>query len=158
LREHKSSSSECTLAADTDDSQLLKKHLLAQADEVAAELRKLDVKARTVTLKLKHHDFTQVTRSETLASPTRSSSVLYREAVRLLDRYGLKKKVRLVGLGASGFVSPALPVQQDLFSAAADRGETWETLDRTLESIRKKYGKDVVCRAVLRSEGGGKHG
>jgi DNA polymerase-4 len=151
VREHKSSSSECTLEADTDDAALLKKHLLAQADEVAAELRKLDVKARTVTLKLKHHDFTQVTRSETLPSPTRSSAVLYREAARLLDRYAPQKKVRLVGLGASGLVSPKLPVQQDLFVAGADRGETWEALDRTVESIREKFGKSAVSRAVLRS-------
>ena len=155
-REHKSCSSECTLESDTDDSARLKKHLLAQADEVAAELRKLDVRARTVVLKLKHHDFTLVTRSETLPSPTRSSSVLYREAARLLDRYGLKKKVRLVGLGASGFVSPLHPVQQELFSADAKRGETWEKIDRTLESIQKKYGRDAVGRAVFRDKDGGR--
>ncbi|MGD8368568.1 MAG: DNA polymerase IV [Desulfobacterales bacterium] len=158
VREHKSCSSECTLEADTDDTTLLKKLLLAQAEEVAAELRKLDVRARTVVLKLKHHDFSQVTRSETLASPTRSSSVLYREAGRLLDRYGPSKKIRLVGLGASGFVSTQLPVQQDLFAAAADRGETWEKIDRTLESIKEKYGKDAVCRAVFRRGGDGRSG
>ncbi len=159
VRGHKSCSSECTLEEDTDDARLLKKHLLAQADEVAAELRKLDVRARTVVLKIKHHDFTQATRSETLPSPTRSSSVLYREAVRLLDRYGLKKKVRLVGLGASGFVSPRHPVQQDLFCAGPENGETWETIDRTLESIQEKYGKTAVGRAVLqdgRENGQGK--
>jgi DNA polymerase-4 len=154
VREHKSASSECTLEEDTDDAALLKKRLLSQAEEVAAELRKLDVKARTVVLKLKHADFRQITRSETLPAPTRSSTVLYREAARLLDQYRLRQKVRLVGLGASGFVSSALPVQQDLFAGGGVAGENWERVDRALASIQKKYGEGAVCRAVLREDGG----
>jgi DNA polymerase-4 len=153
VREHKSASSECTLEQDTDDASLLKKMLLAQAEEVAAELRKLDVKARTVVLKLKHADFRQITRSETLPAPTRSSAVLYREAATLLDQYRLRQKVRLVGLGASGFVSSALPVQQGLFAAGVDGGENWERVDRALETIQEKYGKGAVCRAVFRDDG-----
>ena len=154
VREHKSASSECTLEEDTDDAAVLKKRLLSQAEEVAAELRKLDIKARTVVLKLKHADFRQITRSETLPAPTRSSAVLYREAARLLDRCRLRQKVRLVGLGASGFVSSALPVQQGLFDGGGDGAENWERVDRALASIQEKYGKGAVCRAVLRGDGG----
>jgi len=154
VREHKSASSECTLKEDTDDAAVLKKRLLSQAEEVAAELRKLDIKARTVVLKLKHADFRQITRSETLPAPTRSSAVLYREAERLLDRCRLRQKVRLVGLGASGFVSSALPVQQGLFDGGGDGAENWERVDRALASIQEKYGKGAVCRAVLRDDGG----
>jgi len=155
VREHKSASSECTLKEDTDDADLLKKRLLSQAEEVAAELRTLDVKARTVVLKLKHTDFRQITRSETLPVPTCSSAVLYREAARLLDQYRLRQKVRLVGLGASGLVSSAAPVQQGLFAGGGDGAENWERVDRALASIQEKYGKGAVCRAVFR-EGGEK--
>lgn len=154
VREHKSASSECTLDEDTDDAVMLKKRLLSQAEEVAAELRKLDVKARTVVLKLKHADFRQITRSETLPAPTRSSAVLYREAARLLDDYRLKQKVRLVGLGASGFVSSSLPVQQGLFGEGGTGGENWERVDQVLETIQEKYGKGAVHRAVFRGDGG----
>lgn len=153
VRERKSASSECTLEEDTDAPVLLKKRLLSQAEEVAAELRKLDVKARTVVLKIKHADFRQVTRSETLPAPTRSSAVLYREAARLLDQYRLRQKVRLVGLGASGFVSSVLPLQKGLFDGGQDCGENWERVDRALESIQEKYGKGAVCRAVFRDGG-----
>ena len=149
---HKSVSSECTLAEDTRDKGLLKTYLLKQAEEVARQLRKADVRARTVTLKLKHADFTLVTRSRTFRRPTRSSETIYRHAVGLLDDYRLTRKVRLVGVGTSGFQSAGLPVQLELFSRAKENDNIWETVDRTLETITEKFGRDAIKRATLSDE------
>ena len=44
---HKSVSSECTLAEDTRDKELLNTYMLKQAEEVARQLRKANVKAGT---------------------------------------------------------------------------------------------------------------
>jgi len=148
----KSASSERTLNEDTTDPTLLKKHLLAQAEDVARQLRKLEVKARTVTLKLKHADFRQVTRSTTLASPTRASETLYREGVRLLENYSLTQKVRLVGLGASGFVDSRALSQMELFDAGPKSEKNWEKVDRAIDTISAKFGKGVVGRAISKKE------
>jgi len=148
----KSVSSERTLSEDTDDREVLKTHLLSQAEDVARQLRKLEVKARTVTLKLKHVDFRQVTRSTTLSVSTRASETLYREGVQLLGSYPLTKKIRLVGLGASGFVDSRTPSQLDLFEAGPRSGDNWEKVDRALDTISAKYGKGVVGRAVSKKD------
>jgi len=149
-RSHKSISTECTFSEDTDDLISLKKILLNQSQEVARDLRHQKVKAKTVTLKIKHSDFKLVTRSHTLTSPTRSSETVYREAVQLLDRYRLKKKVRLIGVGASGFVTSDIPVQQFLFGQEKRNNEDWESVDRAVDTITQKFGKGIIKRATLK--------
>jgi DNA polymerase-4 len=148
----KSVSSECTLAEDTRDPAALTRCLLEQADEVAAGLRQEGVKARTVVLKIKHADFKLFTRRTTFTPPTQSSKVLYRHAVRLLQDYHLRQKIRLVGLGATGFVPADAPRQQELFAEEKTSQEGWEKVDRTLERIKSKYGEKVIRRATLKED------
>jgi DNA polymerase-4 len=149
---HKSISSERTLGEDTRDKKLLYKYLLRQAEEVARQLRKANVKAKTITLKLKHADFKQYTRSKTFDTPTRSSETIYRYAVSLLDNYRLTQKIRLIGVGTSGFKSAGQPVQLDLFDRVKENDNTWETVDRTVETITKKFGRDAIKRGTLNEQ------
>ena len=144
---HKSISSERTLRANTDDIALLKHHLLSQSEEVARHLRKSDVKARTITLKLKHADFRIVTRSTTLSTPTRSSKAIYRTAAQLLVNYNLKQKVRLIGVGTSGLTDQTPPVQLDLFDRRTETHVNWEKVDQAVDSIHSKFGKGAIKRA-----------
>jgi DNA polymerase-4 len=146
----KSVSSERTLAVDTRDRQVLDKHLLQQSEEVARQLRKADLRARTIILKIKHADFSQHTRSKTIDRPTRSSESIYRHAVRLLEDYFCTQKIRLIGVGASGLTPVAAPVQMGLFEAGRETDGTWETVDRTVEMITRKFGPDAVRRGTLK--------
>lgn len=146
----KSVSRECTLSEDTRDKNLLTKYLLSQAEKVSRDLIRLGVKGRTITLKIKHADFKQVTRSSTIDIPTQSSKVIYLEAKRLLGAYKIFKKIRLIGLGVSGFVSDALPLQMGLFNDNKKRNSSWEKVDKAVDTIKKKYGKDVITRATLK--------
>jgi DNA polymerase-4 len=91
---HKSISSERTLAADTRDIRLLKRYLLSQSGEVARQLRKSGVRAKTITIKIKDADFKTVTRRTTIAIPTQSSKTIYKYAAQLVDDYRIGKKVR----------------------------------------------------------------
>jgi DNA polymerase-4 len=146
---HKSISSERTLREDTRDKTVLHKYLLKQSQEVARQLRKANVKARTITLKLKHADFKQYTRSKTIDTPTRSSETIYRHAAGLLDDYRLTQKIRLIGVGTSGFKSGGQPVQLDLFDRIKESDQTWEKVDRTVETITRKFGRDAIKRGTL---------
>ena len=152
--EHKSVSSELTLEKNTMDTRFLRQTLLQQSERVGRELRKMGVKAKVVTLKLKHDDFKQVTRRVTIPSPTQSTETIYREAVKLLDQYRLAQKVRLVGVGTSGFVNAAGPVQMDIFDTAAFGNKNWEKVEKTLDHIGQKFGKGAVRRASLSGSDG----
>ena len=146
---HKSVSSEHTLDRDTADSSLLKRHMLGQAQEVSSQLRKMGVRARTVTLKIKHADFRQVTRSVTVAAPVASANAIYALASQLLDNYELSEWVRLVGVGVSNLTNVQPPVQMDLFGDPHPRKENWERVDRVVDSITERFGKYAVQRASL---------
>jgi DNA polymerase-4 len=148
----KSVSSECTLPEDTRDTAALTRCLLEQAEEVAAGLRAEGVKARTVVLKIKHADFTLVTRRTTFTPPTQSSKELYRQALRLFEAYRPAQRIRLIGLGATGFVPKEAPRQQGLFDDGKPTGDEWETVDRTVESIQKKFGDAAISRLTLKGE------
>jgi len=147
---HKSISSERTLAADTRDIKLLKRYLLSQSAEVARQLRLAGLRAKTVTLKIKDESFQIVTRRTTIAIPTQSSEVIYKQAAQLIDTHKITQKIRLIGVGTSGFSPVNASVQMSLFGNAEENADDWEKIDRALDSISSKFGKDVVDRATLK--------
>jgi DNA polymerase-4 len=147
--DRKSASCEETLARDTEDRDLLENYILRFSEAVGRELRMSGVKAKTIILKIKHIDFQQVSRRVTLEKPTQSSDIIFAEASKLLRQYDLKKKVRLIGVGASRFVSAEIFTQLDIFNDQKKRNNNWEMIDRVIDKIEKKYGNDIVKRASL---------
>lgn len=145
----RSISTERTLSADTRDRQRLKKHLLAQSQEVGRQLRRHGFLARTVTLKLKDSDFKQITRSVTLDRPTQSSETLYRSAASLLEAQTIVKHIRLIGLGASTLVADTVPQQAELFSGSDRKERGWESVDRVVDRIAERFGRSAVHRGSL---------
>ena len=80
----KSISSEETFEENTNDFEVLRKELLVQAEEVGRRLRRNELKASTVTLKLRRADFVRITRSISFSEPTDSTKAIYGWALRLL--------------------------------------------------------------------------
>jgi len=145
----KSVSSEETLAEDTGDRALLRRCLLRHAEEVARHLRRIGCRARSVTLKIKHNDFRQVTRQVTLERPRQSSAALFHAAEALLQAYPLEAPVRLIGLGAGHLVGPGQPVQMELFDPQGTGGDEWSRVDRVVEAIDSRFGRGAIRRASL---------
>ena len=145
----KSVSSEETLDRNTSDRHLLLRQLLQQSQQVAFQLRKKRLRARTVVLKLKFADFQLITRSRTLAVPTDASATIFKAVASLLVVVPLSNPVRLVGVGATGLVSGETPVQLSLFDSSSQARQNWEKVDRAIDGIHAKYGFDAVKRGVL---------
>jgi len=151
----KSVSAEDTLAEDTLDETILRRYLLEQSDRVGRRLREEGLHGRTVTLKLKHHDFRQITRSKTLEEPTQLGETIYHEALKLLAVYTLRSKVRLVGVGVSN-VEPVdsleSPAQISLFGESNTANEKWKKVERATDEIAKRFGNGAVKRGSLLEE------
>ena len=116
-RETKSVSVEGTYETDLTDRRLMQGLLTKQAGEVAARLRANGFSGRTVSIKVRLHDFTTISRSSTLDSPTDSTSTIARLATNLLADLDTSGGVRLLGVGVSGLADW---IQDDLFG---DQGE-----------------------------------
>jgi hypothetical protein len=78
--------------------------------------------------------------------------VIYHHAVRLLEDHRIVQEIRLIGLGATGFVRADTPVQQELFGREKKTRAGWEKVDRTLETIKSRFGEDVIKRGTLSEE------
>jgi DNA polymerase-4 len=105
--EIKSISSENTFLSDTDDRKILRGCLREQADEISAKLKRKQIAAQTVQVKLRYSDFTTLTRQFTVEEPITEASDIYRLACHLLARERLvSRPLRLLGLGVSGLGEP----------------------------------------------------
>jgi DNA polymerase-4 len=116
-REAKSVSVEGTYDTDLVDRRLLEGLVDRQAGQVTERLRKARLSGRTVTVKVRLHDFTTHTRSGTLPAPTDSTRVVARLARSLLAEVDTSGGVRLLGVGVSGLADW---IQEDLFEGHAD--------------------------------------
>ncbi|WP_090854851.1 DNA polymerase IV [Nocardioides lianchengensis] len=116
-REAKSVSVEGTYDTDLTDRKLMEGLLTRQAGEVAARLRKSGLSGRTVSIKVRLHDFTTLSRSSTLGSPTDAAGTIARLARSLLTDLDTSGGVRLLGVGVSGLADW---VQEDLFGDTAE--------------------------------------
>jgi DNA polymerase-4 len=98
--ERKSAGSETTFAQDLTDTAEMKTVLADLAGGVAAWLARNDQVARTVTIKVRYHDFTTVTRSQT-GQATQSGEEIAARACALLDKTeAATRPVRLLGVSA----------------------------------------------------------
>src|SRR2546422_172255 len=76
-------------------------------------LSRRQVLARTVTIKVRYHDFTTITRSHT-AAPSRDEADLTARAVRLLDKTEAGRvAIRLLGVSVHNFCGDAEAVDPE---------------------------------------------
>ena len=119
-REAKSVSVEGTYDTDLTDRKLMESLLTRQAADVAGRLRRHGLSGRTVSIKVRLHDFTTLSRSSTLGSPTDSAATIARLARALLADLDTSGGVRLLGVGVSGLADW---VQEDLFGESEEEAE-----------------------------------
>jgi DNA polymerase IV len=152
-REAKSVSVEGTYDTDLVDKRLLEGLLDRQAAQVTERLRKARLSGRTITVKVRLHDFSTHTRSATLSGPTDSTKVVARLARSLLAEVDTSGGVRLLGVGVSGLADW---IQEDLFGEGEDAADELraaseplpdQALDRITRGRRWAPGMDVVHAA-----------
>jgi DNA polymerase IV len=102
-RETKSVGAEDTFPADLVRFEEMYPELEKLATIVFDRLERHSLKGRTVTLKIKYHDFKIITRSHSLTSPVESWEQINQIACNLLQGTEPDKKVRLLGISISNF-------------------------------------------------------
>ena len=141
----KGMSAEETFERDVDDPEVLRRELLRLAERVARRLRRGNVAARTVVLKLRYANFQTITRSKTLPLPTDEATQLHREVCEMLDALRLERvRVRLIGLGTSNLVPADASRQLGLLD-----DDRWGVLERAADDARDRFGDAAVTRGAL---------
>lgn len=146
----KSESAEVTLDEDTEDRNVLRTWLLRHAERVGASLRRQGLAGRTVTLKIKYADFRQITRQVTLPERICSTESIYDTACFILEGVELAARVRLIGVGVSGFEAGG-PVQLSLVPGKRTEQDEKKRgrLNAAVDALRARYGNEAVTRGRL---------
>lgn len=140
-----------TLASDVLTTQEAHCTLLSLAESVAARLRTEGQCAMMESVEIKYADFHSVSHQTTLSVPTNSSSMLYETACQLFDELWNHAPIRLLGIRTTKLSSEneLMPIQLSLFDTAPVQNEKQQRLDRAVDSIRQKFGKDAIVRGSL---------
>jgi len=148
----KSISSETTLSKDIFDLETIKQKILSRSQSVGRDLRKKNLMCKNVFIKLKFSDFSQITRSRKLDSSICSSTAIFNEALALVKKVNLKKKIRLVGVGVTALKDKNTPKQMLLLQDLDKQKRQWESVDVAVDSISEKFGTHIIKKASLNKD------
>ena len=156
----KSISKERTFSEDISDHGELERRLMALAVRVGAALRHKELRARTVTVKLRDHDFNTRQHARTVPEPIESNSALVEVARALLGELRKERDVpaRLIGVGVSGLVASDTAQQLGLFDeAVAGETDRDRSVSRVVDRLTDRFGEGAVMPARLVDEHGRPH-
>lgn len=112
--------------------------------KVGRRLEAAGQSANNLCVEIKYSTFDKYTRQMPLTSPTQKGETLYHCACRLFDALWNGNPVRLLGVRAGKLTDQSEPFQMDLFSYDPKETAKRQKLDRAMEKIRQKYGKDAI--------------
>ena len=131
-----------TLPHDSDDFEYLKTVLLSLSESVSQRLRKAKKEASVITVEIKTFDFKHKTCQKKLSENLDDTLSIYKVACDLLSNLCNGTPLRLVGLRVSGF-------DNNLNQMSFDDYMNKKTIDPTVDSLRKKFGNDIITPLSL---------
>lgn len=152
--EAKSVSREETFPEDLSSTAELEVELLRLAVRVAHDLRSHALRARTVTVKLRDHDFRTRQASRTLPAAVDSDRAIHQVAHELFLklRQARGTPARLLGVGLSQFGEEGAAVQLGLFAppaAEAIESPRDRQVARLVDRINDRYGRRGIVPGAL---------
>jgi DNA polymerase-4 len=137
-----------TLPHDLTDFEDARRVLLSLAEEVGADARRHSKKGTTVQITVKYSDFSSITRQSTVPATFLTKDIC-EAGTRLLKNNWVSRPVRLIGISLSGFESEA-PQQLSFFTQKNEISSAREeSLEKTVDVLREKYGDNTIKRAAL---------
>jgi DNA polymerase IV len=141
-----------TFGRDSDDPAVVRRELLRMAARTASRMRKQRVLGRTVTISVRFADFSELTRSVTMPTPTDVTGEIYAQALGLYERLRLDRaRIRRVGVRVEGLVRAERAYRQPQLT---DPERGWREAELAVDAAVGKFGPAAVQLAVLGSERG----
>ena len=138
-RQVKSIGDESTYEYDLTDRRAIDRDIAIHSDIVAQRLRRHDLAARTISLKIRFASFKTIMRSLSLEEGTNLQETIDSACQTLLSRIPLTEGIRLIGVTASNLGTPlSIP---SLFS---DKEEKRARAAKAMDSIQEKYGMKAL--------------
>lgn len=146
VQEH-SVGAQTTLATDTDDERVVRAEVLRMTARAASRMRAVGMCGRGVTLSLRFADFTTITRSAALPTPTDVTDEIHEVVKGLWEALRLQRaRIRRVGVRIDRLVRPDQAFSQPMLGAP-DKG--MREAERAADEAIARFGPDAVKRGTL---------
>lgn len=150
----KSISRDETFSHDINDDDELLRELLALVTRAASDLRGDGMTARTITVRIRDHDFKTRQANRTLDAPVLSDRVILEVARALFAKLRTARRVpaRLLGVKLSSLAVDATADQLTLFErrdSKLDETDRDRVLARTIDKVRERFGDKGIIPARL---------
>lgn len=137
-----------TTPFDVSDLETAKKVLLALCETVGARLRMDDFQAKVISIGIKNFDLKYSSHQMIMKNATNITIELYHYSCELFQQlWDGRTPIRHLAIHTSSLSSGVSGRQMDLFDVTDY--VRLEKLDKTVDAIRNRYGKDVLKRAAF---------
>ena len=148
----KSIGNSTTTPRDINNAQDAKIVFYNLAESVAARLREQGLKGRTIQIGVRDNTLVSFERQMKLPLSTCISGEICAAAIKLLDiHYRWDRPLRSIGVRACDLVSAHENVQLTMYGDELQR-ERQESLERTIDDIRRRFGHYAIARAVMNTD------
>ena len=136
-----------TTPYDVTDAETAERVLLALAETVGNRLREDNVQIEVVSVGIKYTDLSYVSHQKVLQTATNLTWEIYQAACKLFLELWNHRPIRHLGIHTSRVISGDFYRQPTLFDEVDY--DKLETMDKTVDALRKRFGMDSVMRAVF---------
>lgn len=120
------------------------------SESVGARLRAHGLKCRVIQLSIRESDLKTHEHRAKLAEPTDSTRVIAQTAYNIFTSvYDWHTSIRSVGVRGTDLCAADAPVQLSIFDCIGEENGRNSKIDRTIDSIRGRFGKSSLQRAVV---------
>lgn len=125
--------------------------VMALADTVAARLRREGLKCSTVQVMIKDPRFKSISRQRRLATPSHLAAEIGGTAIELISgAWDMKAPIRTITVTGADLAAADGSGQMNLFADAHDsRRQKTEKIERTMDSIRNRFGKAAIASGTV---------
>lgn len=119
--------------------------VIALSDTVAVRLRQKKKKAFGVKVDIKDPSLKVISRQQQLDNPTNLAENIADTAVSIIEKsWNLRHPIRMLTVTAINLCPEDQAQQLSLFSSENFQNETGEKMERTMDDIRKKFGRNAI--------------
>ena len=141
---YKGISNEITLPYDMYTIEELNEYILSLCEKVALRLRKQEKYAKVVAVILKDSSFKRKTKQKKMVNTTNSTKEIYDMVIEIIKGMDLSEGIRLIGIRLDDLTYDHSK-QISLFHPYENNDES---LDKAVDKIKLKYGRDVIKNAA----------
>ena len=136
-------SNEITLIEDKTEKYELYKYLSVLSEKISSRIRKENKYAKTISIILKDNKFKRYSHQKKLKNPTNNYNDIYNYSKEILNEFYNNEPIRLIGIRLEDLQEEKRH-QISLFETESEKNEQ---IDKIIDQINNKYGKQVLKRA-----------